>query len=324
MSGKAALEKKLDSLRALRDSPETAEKELRRALQDKNGFYVSKAAAIAGELQLRALVPDLEAAFDRFLKDPVKTDPQCWAKIAIVKALRAMEHKESRTFLRGWSHIQKEPVWGGEVDTAAPLRGACAISLVQCQLSDLEILSYLTAGLADPEKNVRVDTAAAIGALGSEAGALLLRLKALLGDKEPEALGQCFTSLLDLGPAEGVPFVARFLSPSHGEEVQAEAVAALAQVKAEQAIEFLREAWKQPMPSSLKKTLVLSLAGSPLPSSADFLLTVLAEGSDEVAIWALEALDASRFRSQVYDRIKTVVEQAGEGRLRETFSSRFA
>ncbi len=325
MSGKAALDKKIENLRALRDSPSSAEKELRRALQDKNGFFVSKAAAIAGELHLTALLPDLEAAFDRFLNDPVKTDPQCWAKIAIVKALRAWEHKEPQVFLRGLSHVQKEPVWGGESDTAGPLRGACAIALVQCSLTDLEILTHLTAGLADPEQSVRVDTASAIAALGSEMGALLLRLKTLLGDKEPEVMGQCFVSLLDLGQTEDVTFVARFLTRTHAEELQAEALAALAQSKSEAALDVLREAWKGRLSATLRKTLILSMAGSPLPSSADFLLFVLADEPGVTAEWAIESLAASRFRTQAKERVQMLVEREGaEPKLREVFSQQFA
>jgi HEAT repeat protein len=324
MSGKAALEKKIESLRALRDSPASAEKELRRALQDKNGFFVSKAAALVGELHLTALLPDLEAAFERFLHDPVKTDPQCWAKIAIVKTLRQWEHKEPQVFLRGLSHVQREPVWGGEADTAGPLRGACAIALVQCTLSDLQILTHLTAGLADPEKTVRVDTASAIAALGSETGALLLRLKALLGDREPEVMGQCFVSLLDLGQAEDVQFVAQFLTSSQAEEIQAEAVAALAQSKSEAALELLRETWKGRLSATLRKTLILSLAGSPLHSSADFLMFVLAEESGEVAEWAIESLAASRFRSQAKERVQALVERKGDSKLSQVFSQQFA
>jgi hypothetical protein len=53
MSGKVALDKKIEALRALRHSPESAEQDLRRALQDRNGFFVSKAAALVGELRLR-------------------------------------------------------------------------------------------------------------------------------------------------------------------------------------------------------------------------------------------------------------------------------
>jgi HEAT repeat protein len=323
MSGKLALDKKIESLRALRDEPDSAEKELRTAMQDKNGFFVSKAAALVGELHLAALVPDLETSFERFLKDPVKTDPQCWAKIAIAKALRGLEHKHPRIFLAGLNHVQREPVWGGEADTAGPLRAACAIALVQCQLTDLEILTHLTSGLADPEKIVRIDTASAIAALGSETGSLLLRLKALLGDREPEVMGQCFLALLDLGSPDDVGFVGRFLSPARDEDVQSEAIAALAQSKAPNALDFLRAAWGGRLSHVLRRTLILSLAGSPLPASSEFLLTVSKSESNETAEWVIESLGGSRFRSQVEAQVRALVDERDEPKLRQLFSRHF-
>ncbi len=323
MSGKVALDKKIEALRALHHSPESAEKDLRRALQDRNGFFVSKAAALVGELQIKALTPDLESAFERFLKDPVKTDPQCWAKIAIAKALGGFEQKDPHVFLLGLSHVQREPVWGGDADTAGPLRGACAIALVQCRLSEPDILTHLTAGLADPEKTVRLDTASAIAALGSESGALLLRLKALLGDREPDVMGQCFVALLDLGSHAEVPFIARFLSPQQDEDIQSEAIAALGQAKAEKALEVLQTTWRGRLSQILRRALILSLAGSPLPASADFLLSVLKDESGETAEWVIEALGLSRFRSRVEAQVRSLVDQNDEPKLRQTFSRHF-
>src|SRR6266566_3450965 len=92
----------------------------------------------------KALVPDLLAALDRFFLDPVKSDPQCWAKNALVQALATLGHEEAAVFVRGLRHIQMEPVWGGQEDTAAALRGNSALALVQCRdLSDFDLLSHL-------------------------------------------------------------------------------------------------------------------------------------------------------------------------------------
>ncbi len=201
MNGKAALDKKLDELAALRAaSPEAATPALRKALGNANGYYVSKAAAVVAELGLVSLMADLIQAFDRFIEDPVKRDPQCWAKIALVKALRALECGDARVLLIGLKHVQMEPVFGGQADSAGPLRGECALALVNTTLEDFQILTYLTPGLTDPIKTVRVDTTGAIAALGAEAGSLLLRLKALAGDEEPEVIGQCLSGLLELAP----------------------------------------------------------------------------------------------------------------------------
>src|SRR5689334_16697232 len=84
---------------------------IRKALRDRTNLVVSKAAAIAAQLQARDLVPDLLQAFDRFFQNAAHTDPQCWAKEALGKALRDLGHDESAAFLRGLRHVQMEPVW---------------------------------------------------------------------------------------------------------------------------------------------------------------------------------------------------------------------
>src|SRR5579862_135441 len=136
----------MQALEALRSSRDVAE--LRTALRDRNNFLVSKAAAIAGELGIRELIPDLAAAFERFLRDPAKSDPQCWAKNAIAKALKDLNYHEPDFYVRGLKHIQLEPVWGGQEDSAAALRGACVLALVACPLPRLGILTHFVDALA--------------------------------------------------------------------------------------------------------------------------------------------------------------------------------
>ena len=94
--GKEAFERKLEALAALRvvAARSSGVEPLRKALKDRSNYLVSKAAALAGELRLTALIPDLLHAFDRFMIDPAKTDPQCWAKNAIVKALKDLNHDD--------------------------------------------------------------------------------------------------------------------------------------------------------------------------------------------------------------------------------------
>src|ERR1700726_1907985 len=158
---KEAFDRKMEALEALRSTgaSETTTEQLRKALKDRNNYLVSKAAALSGELGLQPLIPDLIAAFDRFLIDAVKTDPQCWAKNAIVKTLKDLGHDDPEVYLRGMRHFQLEPVWGGRNDTAATVRGACALALVACSLDRVGILRHLVDLAADPEKSVRIDAA---------------------------------------------------------------------------------------------------------------------------------------------------------------------
>ena len=124
----------LAALESLRDqSPQAALPELTKALNLRNNYLVAKAATLAQHHELTSLTPNLTAAFPRFLEDATKSDPQCWAKNAIAKALAAFEYQESELFLTGMRHIQLEPTWGGTTDTAGPLRGTCALALVQCR-----------------------------------------------------------------------------------------------------------------------------------------------------------------------------------------------
>src|SRR5262245_15169483 len=107
------VEQQLEAVRRVgqgEPSPEAAAA-LRKALRDRVGMVAGRAAQAAVELQLKELVPDLLAAFDRLFEDPVRRDPQCWGKNAIAKALAAFDYHESPRFVRGSRHVQMEPVW---------------------------------------------------------------------------------------------------------------------------------------------------------------------------------------------------------------------
>src|ERR1700689_1964277 len=80
---------------------------LRRALKHSSNLIVAKAAELCSELQAkglldaRELLPHLLEAWDRMFENPAKTDPQCWAKNALIRALTALGVQESAPFLRG-------------------------------------------------------------------------------------------------------------------------------------------------------------------------------------------------------------------------------
>jgi hypothetical protein len=321
---KAAFDQKLAALEELRtsaDAPATSEA-LRRALGGRNNYIVSKAATVAGDLRLQALVPELLTAFDRFLTNPAKSDPQCWAKNAIAKALVDLGHTDADVFVKGLRHFQMEPVWGGQADTAAVLRATCTMALVNCRLDDLALLRHLVSALTDPNtrecpgKLVRIDAARAIAQLGAPEGALLLRLKALLGDPEPEVIGQCFASLLSLETVEAVGFIAQFLDPNNNlqpsEEIQLEAACALAQCDQAEGLVIVKNYWERWTVPEFKQAVLLSLGASPLRAATDFLLSLLSEASPQLAADAVRALAASRFRSEVRDQASHIIAGRGE------------
>src|SRR6185437_2705394 len=138
-----AFKQKLAALDSLRSAPASAQTvdHLRKALTDRANYVVARAASVCADLGLDALIPDLLAAYDRCFVDLPKSDPQCFAKQAIASALRTLGHRGADVYERGIVHVQLEPAWGGRADTAAGLRGTCALALSECPIDDMEILT---------------------------------------------------------------------------------------------------------------------------------------------------------------------------------------
>ena len=141
--------------------------------------------------------------------DPETTDKLCRAKIATVEALDKLEHEGPDVFLRAARHVQYEPVFGGREDTAGALRAAAIIALARMGYRSL--LPLLIDGLVDSKKEVRIAAAQALGDHGTEAATLLLRLKARVGDGDPDVISECLFGLLSAAPKESLPLVAEFL-----------------------------------------------------------------------------------------------------------------
>ena len=289
MPPKRNFDTELAALEALRDvSPEAAEHKLAEALGHRNNFLVAKAATLALHHRLNALTPQLVAAFSRFLENPVKFDPQCWAKNAIAKALAAFEDQEPEIFLSGMRHVQLEPVWGGSSDTAGPLRGTCALALVQCRnVNSHRVLTHLTPLLADKELTVRVNAARAIEQVGTDSAALLLRLRAELASDGPELLGACYSGVLALEGASAIPWVARFLV---AEDYQAaEAALAIAQTHTAESFQTLHEAFTRARDAWFRTAVLSAIALTRRQEATDWLLELI-ENEEQYAGDAHEAL----------------------------------
>src|SRR5262245_26147515 len=125
------LEDRLEQLRQLRSQgpSESVDGLLRKALNDRSNLIVAEAAKIVAEQHRSPLIPELLSSFARLFEDPVKTDPKCWGKSAIVKALVALEYDVSAPFVRASQHVQMEPVWGGQEDAAIHLRANAVLAL---------------------------------------------------------------------------------------------------------------------------------------------------------------------------------------------------
>ncbi len=289
---------------------------LRKALSHRNNYIVAKAADLVCDLRLTELIPELLAAFDRFFTDPIKTDPQCWAKNAISRALAALDFQDAAVFLRGMRHIQLEPVWGGHSDTAAGLRGACALALVPCRsLSEMDLLRCLVELFADKEKSVRVEAVRAIDQVGSPSAALLLRLRAAVGSDEPEVLGACYNGILHIEGTAAIPWVSRFLTAA--DDAAAEAALAIAADRSPQAFAALRERFLLEHDPWFQGILLSAIALTRQQAGIDFLLQLVKTESPHAEA-TIEAILRSMPSPEISSQLESMV--SGKPRLARAFA----
>jgi HEAT repeat protein len=290
------------------DAPE-AKKRFTRALSSKSNLVAAKAARIVGDSQLTDLTGELAAAFGRFLEKGSAADRGCVALTAIARALVKLDHDDADLFRRGMKHIQMEGVWGGSEDTAAELRAVCATGLANSR--DARKLRAMVELLTDREWPARAGAVRAIAAVGSESAALLLRFKALIGDREPEVLSECLTGLLEVDGAEALPLAASLVD-SKETEVREAAILALGASRRADAIEYLKEKFGAVADRDARKCILLALASSRTEKALEYLLELIRHGSDTVSALAISAMSIHAGDA----RLQEAVEQARAGRDR--------
>ena len=337
MPGKRKFEDQLAALDALRQQPpEAAIDPLRKALTNRNNFVVAKAADLVRQFQLTQLTPELLNAFDRFMlrsgkEDPVKSDPQCWAKNAISRTLAAFEHQDAAVFLRGMHHIQLEPSYGGASDSAGTLRATCALALVQCRsLLEADLLTHLIELLGDKDKAVRAEVVRAIEQVGSPSAALLLRLRAILDsnlksrkpgqppEEEPEVLGACYSGILRIEGPKAIPWIARFLADA--DDPAAEAALAIAGTHSAQGFEVLRDRFAEESDPWFCSVLLSAIALTRQDAAVEFLLDQVRTESLQAEA-AIEAILRAAPSEEIKSRLEPLV--SGNPRLSRAFQKLF-
>jgi HEAT repeat protein len=303
---------------------------LRKSLGNRNNFLVSKAAKLVAVAEIAALLPEVLAAYERFFVDAVKTDPKCWAKEALAKALVKLEHLGKDEYLRGLRHHQMEPSFGPPEDTAGTLRATCAHALVVCPgIPDDELVGLLLEALVDADKSVRVEGARAIGNVGGTGAALALRMRALMGPVKPdldtpEVLGAVYAALLSLEGVEAIPLVAAVLED--GDDLAGEAAFALAETRLPEALTLLtgrlEGSGKKAPDTWFAEVLTSAIAMTRLPEAFDFLIRQV-ERESLHALAAVQALGRIAPSAEVRARIEKAVEGTGSERLRRTFQDHF-
>ena len=276
------------------------QKQIAKALSGKFNLVAAKAARIVGEALWPELTPDLVAAFDRFIARGAAGDKGCAVTIAVARALFNLDHDDADVYLKGMRHVQMEPVWGGSVDTAAELRAICAMGLANTRYPGK--LRALVDLLVDREWQARAGAVRALAVAGSETALLLLRFKALSGDREPDVIADCFTGLLSAEGAEAVPFVASFAA-SKDKEVKDAAILALGASRRADAIEWMIERFQTVADMETRKCILLSLATSRTEAAVGFVLQLIREGSAQISEFAVSAMEINRGDGQIQARI---------------------
>jgi hypothetical protein len=93
----------------------------------------------------------------------------------------------------------------------------------------------------------------ALGYHGSESAGLILRLKARLGDREPEVLSESLCGLLACGPKENLPLVSGYLDLDDI-LVREAAIFALGRSRLPEAFGVLSAFWNRQPPIVLRQT----------------------------------------------------------------------
>lgn len=117
------------------------------------GPAVARAAGLLAHLDGSALGAVALDAFSRLGEEGVKLDPGCMGRLALVEALLEVEWPQHEPWWTGLHTVQWEAVWGGRVDTAAGLRGRCALGVVR--VGDPRASLALARLLADGEPEAR-------------------------------------------------------------------------------------------------------------------------------------------------------------------------
>ncbi|HEY0478123.1 MAG TPA: hypothetical protein VGD37_11430 [Kofleriaceae bacterium] len=311
-------EQRAAELRALDPATPAGHDKLRAALRATSGFVVAAAAKLVEDHRLEPLAAELAPAFERLCEDAVKRDPGCRGKLAIARALHALDHWDDRVFAAGLSHVQREG-WGQD-DTAAELRGICGLAHAHFARGDaLDVLASL---LADRERTTRLAAAQAIGDAGRPDATALLRFKVLLGDDEPAVLSACLESLFALARDATGGFVVRLLA-AHDERAEVAALA-LGGARLATAFDALTGWCLGATPEQRHRIGYLALALLRAEPATEYLLDAIRSHARRDAVAAARALATFKDDPSLAERIRAAAGQQRDPAARDEITELLA
>lgn len=311
---RGSFDDKLARISGLSKLGAAAAPELSKFLSDPSAFLVGEAARIVGELELRQLLPDLAAAFERLLSEGAAADRGCHVKKRILKILIELEAEDPRIYYAGLRYVQEEfAVKPPPFDTAGAIRAMCAIALVRFDapgaVHDVVPLLY------DELPEARIGAAEALRGTGDDLCAAILHGKILAGEPDADVVGACHRAMLALSPRRYLPIVGAALA----EGVEAAALA-LGESRLPGALDFLKGAL--PTNPVIENTILLGIALLRSDEANAYLLELVAEAPEPRAAAALQALALHRHDAKIVEKAREAVTARRSRKLSKVFEEK--
>lgn len=284
---------------------------VRTLLTDKQSFVVLRAVELVGQWGLRQFLPDLIKVFERHFG---AADQGCEVKTAVAKLLVDFEvDRESDAMpliVRGLTHVQKEPVWGGQQDVAAGLRGWCAMAIAASGHRDQ--IRLILPLLQDPEVQARAMAVRSLALGGSDAGEALIRFKLLIGDAEDEVLGECLSALASQWPDRSMEILKASLEQDRLRPV---AAVALGECRHAEALPILKSAYERESYPDRQRELLAGLVLCRREEALTFLVTQIEQAAASQAAAIVEALGPRRQYATLWDRVVSAVKRRTDAKV---------
>jgi hypothetical protein len=317
MARRPTLEEELHSLSGDPRADETRAR-IAAALRSGRSPVTARAARLVKEHALEGFEAELKQAFERFLHDPVKSDPTCQAKQAALEALDYGESLDPQPFLRAVEHVQIEGLGN---DTAAALRARGVLALARVGHADFELV--VARLLVDPLPPVRQAALDALAHRGDRSGAPLALFKLRLGDDDPLVTLAAMTTLMALAPEPGLVELRVALDDDRPERRELAAVA-LGQARGDDALAVLLDALEGCTRPEERDPILRGIGLHRSERALTTLLAVITERAAADARVAVEALGARRFEPGLAERVRAAAAQNERAELAAVVDEVFA
>ncbi len=306
---------------------------VRRMLNDGDANRVVAVAAVVERIrddindeQRRDLCAGLEAGFSRMIPEGRSDDPGCFAKVALLNALKNLDCGDAAVFVVGTRLRQLETVWSPdgpvEEETASGVRSVSALALPVCQMDAEEMLRALMPLLFDDFPQVRQSAIEALGLISSWEANLLVETKVCAGDPESFVVGAGFVELLRFNAPKFVPLVAEYLRCNDGRRF--EAVCALSECKDELGVTRLIEQFGVEDRDDAQEELLLAFGRTRHSVGTELLLERLANGGIRTAQRCIIAIARGPHAESLANEVRRLVTQRSQPALADVFERMWA